>query len=116
SLDVTLYDMTQVYTVFANYGQYIPLYGITAITDGTGNPLFQYQQPKPVQVMSPQVAYLVTSILSDNPARAGDFGMCSPLYLDPSKADCQAYNGSSPNAWPDAAKTGTGQDFRDDYT
>ena len=66
--------------------------------------------------MPPQVAYLMTSILTDNPARAGDFGKCSPLYLDPSKADCDAYNGNSPNVWPAAAKTGTGQDFRDDYT
>jgi membrane peptidoglycan carboxypeptidase len=116
SLDVTLYDMTQVYTVFANYGQYIPMHAIDRITDGTGASLFQYQAPQPVQVMSPQVAYLITSILSDNPSRAGDFGACSPLYLDADKADCQAYNGDSPHTWPAAAKTGTGQDFRDDYT
>jgi penicillin-binding protein 1A len=116
SLDVTLYDMTQVYTVFANYGQYIPMRAIDHITDGSGDVLFQYHQPRPIQVMSPQVAYLITSILSDNPSRAGDFGTCSPLYLDPSKADCEAHHGDSPNAWPAATKTGTGQDFRDDYT
>ncbi len=116
SLDVTLYDMTQVYSVFANYGQYIPLRAIDHITNGVGDVLFQYHQPRPIQVMSPQVAFLITSILSDNPARAGDFGACSPLYLDADKGDCVAYHGDSPNAWPAAAKTGTGQDFRDDYT
>ena len=116
SLDVTLYDMTQAYTVFANEGKYIPMYSIDHITDGASNVLFQYHAPLPVQVLSPQVAYMVTSVLSDNPARAGDFGTCSPLYLDPSKDDCLAHNGDSPNAWPAAAKTGTGQDFRDDWT
>jgi membrane peptidoglycan carboxypeptidase len=116
SLDVTLYDMAQVYTVFANDGMYVPLRAINSITDGSGNVIFQYHQPRPIQVMPPQVAFLITNILSDNPARAGDFGACSPLYLDPDPADCAAYQGNSPNAWPAAAKTGTGQDFRDDYT
>jgi len=116
SLDVTLYDMTQVYTVFANYGQYIPLRAIDHITDGFGDVLFQYHQPRPIQVMSPQVAFQITSILSDNVARAGDFGACSPLYLDADINDCAKYQGDSPNAWPAADKTGTGQDFRDDYT
>jgi penicillin-binding protein 1A len=116
SLDVTLYDMTQVYTVFANYGQYIPLNAIDHITDASGRVIYQYHMPAPVQVMSPQTAFMITSILSDNPARAGDFGTCSPLYLDPSTDDCRAHHGDSPNAWPAAAKTGTGQDFRDDWT
>jgi membrane peptidoglycan carboxypeptidase len=116
SLDVTLYEMTQVYTVFANGGTFIPLHAIDRITDGSGATLYQYQTPAPVRVLAPQIAFLITSILSDNPARAGDFGTCSPLYLDPDPADCAAYNGDSPNAWPAAAKTGTGQDFRDDWT
>jgi membrane peptidoglycan carboxypeptidase len=116
SLDVTLYDMTQAYTVFANEGKYIPMYSIDHITDGASNVLFQYHAPLPVQVLSPQVAFMVTSVLSDNPSRAGDFGTCSPLYLDASHDDCVAHNGDSPNAWPAAAKTGTGQDFKDDWT
>jgi len=116
SLDVTLYDMTQAYTVFANEGKYIPMYSIDHITDGASSVLFQHREVLPVQVLSPQVAYMVTSVLSDNPSRAGDFGTCSPLYLDPSRDDCFAHNGDSPNAWPAAAKTGTGQDFRDDWT
>ncbi|HET8908685.1 MAG TPA: transglycosylase domain-containing protein, partial [Ktedonobacterales bacterium] len=129
TLDVTPYEMIQAYTVFANYGQFIPLHAIERITDSSNDALFQYSVPTPIQVMSPQVAYLVTSILSDNFTRAKDFGACSPLFLDPSNADCHAYLSTrppgnptgqttwpSPNAWPAAAKTGTGNDFQDDWT
>jgi membrane peptidoglycan carboxypeptidase len=116
SLDVTLYEMVQAYTVFANYGYYIPLHAIDQITDSAGNVLFQYHVPTPVPVLDPRIAFMVTSVLSDNPTRADDFGGCSPLYLDPSKSDCYYYHYNSPNAWPAAAKTGTGQDFTDDWT
>jgi membrane peptidoglycan carboxypeptidase len=115
TLNVPLIEMVQAYTVFANYGQYIPLHGINQITDAFGNVLYSYQQPKPVQVMSPQVAFLITSILSDNQARAPEFGKCSVLYLDPSTGDCYYYQGNSPNAWPAAAKTGTQQNLTDDW-
>jgi membrane carboxypeptidase/penicillin-binding protein PbpC len=37
------------------------------------------------------------------------------LYLDPSTDDCYYFNGNSPNAWPAADKTGTGQDLTDDW-
>lgn len=115
ALDVTLYDMTQVYAVLADYGQYIPLHAIDRITDSSGDVLYQYHVPQPVQVLSPQIAFLLTNMLSDNPARIGEWGTCSPLYLD-TTADCYAHNGNSPNAWPAAAKTGTAQNFTDDFT
>ncbi|HEX6541373.1 MAG TPA: transglycosylase domain-containing protein [Ktedonobacterales bacterium] len=131
TLDVHPYELVQAYTVFANYGQYIPLYAIDKITDSSGDTLFQYTQPRPIQVMSPQVAFLVTNVLSDNFTRAKDFGACSPLFLDTTLkgGDCQAWlrqrppadptgqaTWPSPNAWPAAAKTGTGNDFEDDWT
>jgi membrane peptidoglycan carboxypeptidase len=131
TLDVTPYEMVQAYTVFAHYGQFIPLHAIDKITDSSGDTLFQYTPPRPVQVMSPQVAFLVTSVLSDNFTRAKDFGACSPLFLDTTLkgGDCQAWlnrhppgnptgqaTWPSPNAWPAAAKTGTGEDFKDDWT
>ncbi len=116
SLDVTPMEMVQAYTVFANYGQYIPLHAIDHITSASGDVLYQYTPPPPRQVLDPRIAFLITSVLSDNPMRADDFGGCSPLYLDPNPADCQAYHFNSPNAWPAAAKTGTGMDFSDDWT
>ena len=70
--------MAQMYSVFADYGQFIPLYAIDHITDSSGNALFQYQVPRSVQVLTPQVAYMVTNVLEDNGARAKEFGPCSP--------------------------------------
>ncbi len=133
ALDVTPFEMVQAYTVFANYGYYIPLHGINEITDSSGNVLYRYTVPVPVQVMDPRVAFLITSILSDNASRAGDFGPCNPLYLDPKLFGAHFANGDrsfipsecdalyankylSPNAWPTAAKTGTGEYFNDDWT
>jgi membrane peptidoglycan carboxypeptidase len=116
ALDVHLIDMVQAYTVFANYGQFIPLHAIDRITGPSGQVVYTYQQPKPVQVLDPRIAFLITSILSDNPARIPEFNVCSPLYLDPSQADCYAHYGNSPNVWPAAAKTGTADDLTDDWT
>lgn len=136
TLDVTPFDMAQMYTVLANYGQFVPLHSIDHITDSLGNSLFTYQQPRPVQVLTPQAAYMVTNILEDNGART-EFGLCSPLYLDPlispdlpgyitssnqgpiGSKECGAIyagHGFSKNAWPAAVKTGTAQDFTDDWT
>ncbi|MGO8949771.1 MAG: transglycosylase domain-containing protein [Ktedonobacterales bacterium] len=133
ALDVTPFEMVQAYTVFANYGEFIPLHGIDKITDSSGDVLYNYVVPPPVQVLDPRVAFLITSILSDNKSRAGDFGGCSPLYLDPglfgpymqegdqsaNAGPCGALyanNFLSTDAWPTAAKTGTGQSFTDDWT
>lgn len=137
TLDVTPYDMAQMYTVFANYGQFIPLYSIDRITDSSGNVLYQYQEPRPVQVLTPQVAYMITSMLEDNWDRQPEFNPCTPLYLDPlispdgpdfihpgrfgpiGTKECSriyANHGTSPLAWPAAVKTGTASNFTDDYT
>lgn len=116
SLDVHPIDMVQAYTVFANYGKFVPLHSIDRITNAAGTVVYQYQQPKPVQVLDPRVAYLITNVLSDNPARIPEFNVCSPMYLDASTADCYAHYGNSPNVWPAAAKTGTADDLTNDWT
>jgi membrane peptidoglycan carboxypeptidase len=136
AIQITPFEMAQAYTVFANYGQFIPLHAIDTITDSSANVLYRYVVPQPVQVMDPRVAFLMTSILSDNASRAGDFGPCTPLYLDEyhgpgvyhfgstegaggTTAECSAMYANhfvSGHAWPTAAKTGTGEDFKDDWT
>jgi penicillin-binding protein 1C len=52
------------------------------------------------RVFSPQVAFLITDILSDSDARIPSFGYLSPLNLP----------------FPAAAKTGTSKDYRDNWT
>ncbi len=138
TLDVTPYSMVQMYATLANYGSYVPLYAINSITDSSGNAIFQYHVPQGVQVLSPQVAFMATSVLSDNAARQAEFGACSPLYLDPlispddpgyihagtgtegpvGNAECYKIlaNGyTSSNNWPAAVKTGT-NNLTDDWT
>ncbi|HEY7358843.1 MAG TPA: transglycosylase domain-containing protein, partial [Ktedonobacterales bacterium] len=110
SMGIPLFQLTSAYSTFANYGVRNPPFGIWRITDQTGKTVYQYT-PHGEQVVSPQVSFLITNVLSDNGARANEFGFCNPLYLE-SFSDCQAGKA----ARPAAAKTGTTEDFRDDLT
>jgi 1A family penicillin-binding protein len=98
--DVSLLDMTSVFSVFANSGKRVPPTAILKITDFEGNVIYEYQPPVGEQVIRPEHAYLISSILSDNEARSWMFGPRSLLNL-PFRA---------------AAKTGTTNDFRDNWT
>jgi len=113
--EVRLLDMVFAYSVFANggfmVGQPVPPedrrpgyreldpIAIERIEDASGKVIFQ-AQPESRQVLSPQLAYLITSILSDNKARLPAFGIHNKLQLDR----------------PAAAKTGTTNDYRDAWT
>ncbi len=113
--EVTLLDMTYAYSVFANNGvmagqpvppsrlrpgfrQLDPV-AILLVTDRNGKVLKQFKQPETREVLSPQLAYLMQDIMSDNNARAAAFGPDSPLKL----------------SRPAGVKTGTTNDFRDDW-
>ena len=98
--DVSLFDMTAAYSVFANNGQRIPPVSILKITDFAGNVIYEYQPQPGEQVIRAEHAYLISSILSDNNARSLMFGPNSPLNL----------------SFPVAAKTGTTNDIRDNWT
>jgi membrane peptidoglycan carboxypeptidase len=98
--DVSLLDMTSAYSVFANGGQRLPPVAILKITDFAGNIIYQYKPKTGEQVIRPEHAYLISSILSDNNARSLMFGPNSPLHL----------------SFPVAAKTGTTNDIRDNWT
>ncbi|HEY69472.1 MAG TPA: hypothetical protein G4O08_02690, partial [Anaerolineae bacterium] len=98
--DVTLLELTGAYAVFANGGLRIPPVAITRIVDSTGQIVYEYELPDGEQVIRAEHAYLITSILSDNTARTPAFGPNSYLYLP----------------FPAAAKTGTTNDFRDNWT
>ena len=98
--DVSLIDMTSAYSVFANGGQRMPPVAILRITDFAGNIIDEYAPKAGEQVIRAEHAYLISSILSDNEARAFTFGRHSALNL----------------SFPVAAKTGTTNDIRDNWT
>ena len=113
--EVSLLDHTFGFSVFANGGtmvgepvpeeQWRPGYrrldpvAILKVTDAQGRVLYEYK-PQRQEVIRPEVAYLITDILSDNKARAPAFGVDNPLTL-PDR--------------PVAAKTGTTNDYHDGW-
>jgi membrane peptidoglycan carboxypeptidase len=98
--EVTLLDMTGAFATFANGGQKMPPYAISRIVDHNNDVVYEYELPTGDAVIRPEHAYLISSILSDNNARAPMFGTNSVLNLP----------------FEVAAKTGTTNDFRDNWT
>ncbi len=98
--EVTLLELTNVYATFGNGGRKMPAIGITRIVDSDGNLVYEYKPPSGVQVIRAEHAYLINSILSDKEARTPMFGANSVLNL-PFQA---------------GVKTGTTNDFRDNWT
>lgn len=98
--DVSLIEMTGAFSVFANGGQRVPSVAILKIVDHNGEVVYEYQPEPGEQVIRAEHAYLINSILSDNEARSWMFGHNSALNL----------------SFPVAAKTGTTNDFRDNWT
>jgi 1A family penicillin-binding protein len=76
--EVSLLELTSVYGVFANDGVKLVPTGILKIEDVNGKILEEYKQ-KGEQVMSPDAAHMLSSILSDNVARTPLFGANSLL-------------------------------------
>ena len=103
--EVSLLELTTAYSVFPNGGNLIEPAAITKIeapSDETRDyePIYERQGILRSQVVSPEHAYLISSILSDNAARTPMFGANSVLNLP----------------FTAAAKTGTTNDFRDNWT
>jgi 1A family penicillin-binding protein len=98
--EVSLFDMTSAYGVFANDGIRNPAKSILRIEDSTGNVIEEFT-PSNKEVLDSEIARKITSILSDNVARTPTFGATSALYF--------------PNQ-DVAVKTGTTNDYRDVWT
>lgn len=98
--EVRLLDLTAAYAAFANGGRQVMPISLLRVEDAQGRVVRSWEPRLGPQAASPQVAYLITDILSDNAARASAFGETSPLYL----------------GFPAAAKTGTTTDWRDNWT
>jgi len=97
--EVTLLDLTTAYHTLDSAGQYLPPNPILSLIDNMGNEVEQFEA-EPIAVVSPETAFLISDILSDDRARQPGFGINSPLILDV----------------PAAVKTGTTTDFRDNWT
>lgn len=114
TLGIHLLDQTSAYGVFANSGVRIPPHAINTVMDTQGHLIYKFtSQGK--RVISKQVAFLMTDVLSDNASRTYEFGKCSALYLY-SNSQMQCYRGNPGIIHPAAVKTGTSQDFRDNWT
>jgi 1A family penicillin-binding protein len=98
--EVSLLEMTGGYAVIANGGVKVPPVAILKIVDFKGNVVYEYQPPSGERVLRPEHAFLISSILSDNTARAPTFGTNSVINLP----------------FQVAAKTGTSNDSRDNWT
>lgn len=98
--EVRLLEMTGAFGVFGQEGKRFPIDGISSITDRDKQAI--YAQAAPEEVLQPEVARKINSILSDNTARTPTFGPNSPLAF--------------PKGVTVAAKTGTTQNFRDAWT
>jgi penicillin-binding protein 1C len=115
--EVPLVEMVEAYGALANGGRRVSPFAISQITDFNGAVICQQplapgelkddppacQKPPENwgdQVVSPENAFLISDILSDNDARTPAFGPNSPLRL----------------SFPAAVKTGTTNDYRDNWT
>lgn len=99
--EVRLLELTAAFAAFDNGGVRVDPYAISRISDQDGQVLYAHDKPEPQKpVVDPRVAWLITNILSDNAARASQFGENSVLRL----------------TYPAAVKTGTTTDWRDNWT
>lgn len=98
--EVRLLDMTSAFGVFGQEGKHLSVDGIRTVTDRDSKEL--YFKPTAEDVLQPEVARKISSILSDNAARTPTFGPNSPLAFSKGVVV--------------AAKTGTTQNFRDAWT
>ena len=94
--EVTLLELANAYSALANRGTFHSLQMI----DSVKGSLTRTRREATRTLFPPQVAYLLTDILSDAQARAPAFGVNSSLSLP----------------FPCAAKTGTSKDYKDNWT
>lgn len=98
--EVSLMELSSAFGVFANDGRRLPTVAISKIVDHSGNIVYEYEPPPGDQVVRVEHAFLISSILSDTNARIPMFGT-NPVINLPFTA---------------AVKTGTTNDFRDNWT
>lgn len=99
--EVKLLELTSAYGVFADGGVRIDPVAILKVQDNTGKTLYEYKPVTGKRVFSPEVSFLVSSILSDNNSRKDVFGENNLLQIPGHTV---------------AVKTGTTDQKRDNWT
>jgi len=100
--EVKLSELTSAYGTFGNNGTHAPMTPILKVVDAKGKTVDEFKDGKGKEVLDPQIAYEISSILSDNDARSMVFGSRSTLYI-PDRPDV-------------AVKTGTTSLYKDAWT
>ena len=99
--EVRLLELTSAYQAFANGGTSLSPVSILKVEDSKGKVLEEFKPSQGRKVLSNSEAFIISDILSDNEARAEVFGTRSALVVPGRKV---------------AAKTGTTNDRRDNWT
>ena len=118
--EVTMVDMAEAFSTFANGGIRQDLVSILKVEDRSGTVLYEYDDPNIADVItepldypttiliegeraiSPETAFLISHMLLDNNARSAAFGSSSSLVIRGKQAV--------------SVKTGTTDDLRDNWT
>lgn len=98
--EVTLLDLTSAFHTLANAGGYVSPEAVMFTQGAIDGNNIRLGPPEPRPVISPEAAFLTTHIMQDNEARTPAFGANSALRI----------------SQPAAAKTGTTNDWRDNWT
>lgn len=99
--ETSLFDEMKAYGVLANKGVRQDLISIQKVEDVKGKELFKYKKKEGPDVLSEEVAFIISHILLDNNARQEAFGTGSSLRVSGKTV---------------AVKTGTTDEKRDNWT
>jgi penicillin-binding protein 1C len=98
--EVTPLELTAAYAAFANNGNRTLPVSILKVERANGEVLYEYQPEQPARIIDERAAYLISHILDDDRARVPAMGSPNPMDLP----------------FPAAVKTGTTNDYRDNWT
>lgn len=111
TMEIPLLDETVAYGTMADGGIHVPPHAIEKISTADNHVIFT-AVAHGTRALSPQTAFMMTDVMSDNNARTPEFGPCSPLLLyTTTQAQCSA--GHPGDVRPAAVHGGMNGAFRD---